>query len=204
MNTSLRSALNELEDPVEVLIGGVPGTLKTSTATLLGASLGIPVVGTDQIRAVQRIYDPSPFLAGETHTRWELLGDEASNLTRGVSRQSELVREAVLDASAENLRRGEHFIFEGAHLLPQLYPKAPRRLRVLLYDQNLERLARRMRGKFAHREELADRWGEEKVEQLGAIQQWLLETCDDDVRLAEARRPEYCSACIEAWLEEMI
>src|ERR1035437_435864 len=108
--------------PLEVLIGGVPGTLKTTTAVLLGSRLDLPVVGTDQMRAVQRVYDDSPFLLGTTHTRWELLGTEEENLTTGVLLQSELVRTAVLEVEGENLSRAQGQIIEGVHLIPQLYP----------------------------------------------------------------------------------
>lgn len=160
--------------PTLVLIGGVPGTLKTSTAVALAASSASAVAGTDELREVLRLYDADPFLAGTTHTRWQLLGDYTqARLIEGHRRQALALQPAVSQVIAKRQARGEALVVEGVHLLPSLYAEAPGR-RVLLVDHDAERLRQRLEAKFPLRPDLAARWQEDKVAQLLDLQEALV------------------------------
>lgn len=155
-----------------VLIGGVPGTLKTSTAVALAARTTSAVAGTDELREVLRLYEPDLFLAGTTHTRWQLLGDYTpAHLVEGHRRQATVLRPAVLQVIAKRQVRGEPLVVEGVHLIPSLYSEG---LRVLLVDHDPRRLRRRLEEKFPLRPDLAARWHEAKVAQLLELQEALV------------------------------
>lgn len=155
------------KDPVEILIAGVPGVLKTSTSLFLGAALGLQATSTDNLFCIQRLYNSSLFDEAKR------LEGGGKALCKGIQRQAELVADAVRAISAECVERGQHQILEGVHLLPALYPARSNRYAFLLIERDAENLLARMRAKFALCPTSQALWQEERVRQLLHVQTWL-------------------------------
>lgn len=105
--------------PVVVVLGGAPGTGKSTLATRLAVRLGITrVVTTDAIREVLRVVIP-PAVLPELHaSTFELVRGDPSDSFVEFDRQASAVVEAT-GAVAERLAT-EHrsMIIEGVHVVP--------------------------------------------------------------------------------------
>ncbi|MGR3913079.1 MAG: zeta toxin family protein [Gammaproteobacteria bacterium] len=119
------------DQPLLVLLGGMPGTGKSTVATGLANSLGVVrTQSTDMLREVMRILIPerlspllhtSSFAAGGAVDNAELhaLKDE-DNLLYGFQRQSELVEVACQAVLQRALNERVSMIIEGVHIRPTL------------------------------------------------------------------------------------
>ena len=157
--------------PRTVLLGGVPGVLKTSTAIRLAATGGFhALTSTDDLREALRLSSPDPFLEGVSHTRYELLGEYTpERLFQGFRRQAELLCPAVRAVVSRAQARGCDCVVEDVHLLPSLYADLDALL-VVLVERDFERLQRRLEAKFPDRPALAARFDEQKLTQLLELQ----------------------------------
>lgn len=116
--------------PLLVLLGGVPGTGKSTVATELANGLGIVrTQSTDMLREVMRILIPkrvspllhtSSFAAGrEVGNDFHAIKDEES-LLYGFQRQAELVEVACQAVLERALNERVSLVLEGVHIRPSL------------------------------------------------------------------------------------
>jgi len=169
----VKEQLASLDQQVEILIGGIPASFKTSVATHLASQLGLSMIGTDQLRALARVYDDNPFLQGTTHTRWQLLGG-SDYLVEGFLKQGEVMQPIIEAARDYHRARGEHCVIEGVHVVPGLTspPKVGIQLLMVIDDPHLQQA--RMHHKFSRDPEEAVLWTDEKTQQLQVIEQELV------------------------------
>ncbi len=121
----------DTHQPLLVLIGGVPGTGKSTVATELANRLGVVrTQSTDMLREVMRTLIPerlSPLLhtssynAGETLDAGELYGmQKGGSLLQGFHRQVELVELACCAVLQRAVDERVSVILEGVHIRPSL------------------------------------------------------------------------------------
>jgi len=159
--------------PKEILIGGVPGSYKTSLASRLCADLRMPGAGTDELRAVARSYDTDPFLSGKTHDRWQLLGDVEAFLLEGFLRQAEAMQPAVRAVRDYHRRRDENCLIEGVHIVPGLSDPSDGVMLIMALS-SAETQLRRMISKRRQAPGM-EPWTQSKADQSMRIQELLLE-----------------------------
>lgn len=117
--------------PLLVLLGGVPGTGKSTVATELANGLGVVrTQSTDMLREVMRILIPervspplhtSSFAAGGVVDSADIYaGKDEENLLYGFQRQAELVEVACQAVLQRALNERVSMILEGVHIRPSL------------------------------------------------------------------------------------
>jgi 2-phosphoglycerate kinase len=184
----LAQVLQASNRPVEVLIGGIPGTFKSSTALRLAAELGVGVAGCDELRNTAQHYDKDPILAGETHTRWRLIGGP-EHLVDGFLAQARLMTPLLDRIRDWRLNRGEHLVVEGVHVIPGMSAAPAIGVAALLIVNPAVEIAR-MQQKFARVPDIAARWDEHKGTALAEIQAELVGRARaHDWLILEARSP---------------
>jgi 2-phosphoglycerate kinase len=116
------AALQELDMPVVLLVGGATGTGKSTVATEAAHRLGITrVTSTDFIRQTIRAYFPRTTMPSVHGSSFEA-GTSVENLESGFLEQSRRVLVGV-EASVERaLTEGWSMAVEGVHLVPGLVP----------------------------------------------------------------------------------
>ncbi len=124
------------DQPLLVLLGGVPGSGKSTVATELATALGIVrTQSTDMLREVMRTLIP-PRVAPHLHTssfNANKVADssdiyaikDAENLLYGFQQQSELVEVACQAVLQRALNERVSMILEGVHIRPTLLPHLP-------------------------------------------------------------------------------
>jgi 2-phosphoglycerate kinase len=117
-----QAALQELDAPIVVLLGGATGTGKSTVATEVAHRLGITrVTSTDFIRQTLRAYFPPsemPIVHRSSFEAGELVGDTEA----GFIEQTRRVLVGVEAAIERALAEGWSMVIEGAHLVPGLIP----------------------------------------------------------------------------------
>ncbi|MBT3405387.1 AAA family ATPase [archaeon] len=106
-----------------ILIGGCPGTGKTTLAIKLADKLGIDqVVSTDTVRACLKSVsdcDSNPFLFTVTHEAWKILGERTNeNIWGGFLKHCEIIYSSLKFIINKSAIEGRDVIIEGAHLIP--------------------------------------------------------------------------------------
>ncbi len=164
--------------PVLILICGMPGTRKSSTAIKLGAALNFAtVVGMDEIRDVMRIYDQQPIIQGQSHDRWKLFGVPVKrNFVRGFLGHCRALKKGALAIIRKNAKIGENTVIEGVHLVPSLYQNIPgvKVFRIMLMAKDHVHHKELLAEKFGRRHDLQKTWLSEKVWHVEQIQAFLL------------------------------
>jgi 2-phosphoglycerate kinase len=122
-------ALERLEVPLVVLIGGATGTGKSTVATQVAHRLGITrVTSTDVVRQTMRAFFSSEFMPSIHHSSFEAPEQENAD-----DPESDPVLTAFLDQTrnvlvgvravlARALEEGYSLALEGVHLVPGLIP----------------------------------------------------------------------------------
>lgn len=120
---SLFTKIKKTKKPILILICGMPGSRKSSTAIQLAASLNWQIaIGTDEIREIMKKYDSDPFLQGVSHNRWRLLGKKTDkNFLLGFLKHCRKIKEGIKRVLKKSVKNGENLIIEGVHLVPELY-----------------------------------------------------------------------------------
>ena len=119
----LREKIRKQKKPMLILICGMPGTRKSSTAVRLASLLEFAVVvNIDEVRDIMQLYDKRPAIQGKSHDRWKLFGSlNDKNFFRGFTAHSRTLKQGVMAVINKNISIGENIIIEGVHLLPSLY-----------------------------------------------------------------------------------
>ena len=107
------AALDRLDRPLVVLLGGTTGVGKSTVATMLAGRLGITrVIATDVIRQVLRAFFTREFMPSVHHSAFDAGGidgfrDQAARVATGMA--------AIIDREADE---GESLLVEGVHVVP--------------------------------------------------------------------------------------
>lgn len=200
---SLARLIKEHSHPIVILICGMPGTRKSTTAVKLAATLDLAVViGMDEVRDIMQLYDQNPSLQGTSHDRWQLYGSlNDKNFKRGFFTHCRALRSGLLAVIEKNLHIGENVVAEGVHLAPSLYQGLKKRATVfhfILVAKNFSHHRDLLNKKFSRRHGLQQEWDDEKVKNIENIQTILMaESRQYKIKVIESTSPrENCQAML--------
>lgn len=168
--------------PVLILICGMPGTRKSSTAVMLGGLLGFSsVIGMDEVRDIMQVYDKNPVVQSKSHYCWEFFGKfDKENFTKGYYAHSRALKKGLLAPLNKNLSLGENTIAEGVHLAPSLYSGRHTRYIInarvfhfVLTSGDFKHHQKLLSKKFGRRHNLQKPWSENKIKKIETIQEIL-------------------------------
>jgi 2-phosphoglycerate kinase len=118
------AALQALEAPIVLLVGGATGTGKSTVATEVAHRLGITrVTSTDCIRQTLRAYFPPSRMPSVHFSSFEA-GGETGRPEEGFLEQTRHVLVGVEAAIGRAMTEGWSMVIEGVHLVPGLVPAA--------------------------------------------------------------------------------
>jgi 2-phosphoglycerate kinase len=113
--------------PIAIVLGGAPGTGKSTLATRLAVRLNIPrVVTTDAIRDVLRTVVPANVLPELHRSTFEVVDPEAADPFSGFDRQCNAVGAAAVAVADRLADEHRSVIIEGVHALPGATTRALR------------------------------------------------------------------------------
>jgi len=122
------AALQSLDVPILLLVGGATGTGKSTVATEAAHRLGITrVTSTDFVRQTMRAFFSPEFMPSIHYSSFEagqaVDDDEAGDpLVRGFLEQTRNVLVGVEGAIQRALKEGWSMVLEGVHLVPGMVP----------------------------------------------------------------------------------
>ena len=122
-------ALNKLEVPLVVLVGGATGTGKSTVATEVAHRLGITrVTSTDVVRQTMRAFFSSEFMPSIHFSSFEAGpalttdDDEGDRVLRGFLEQTRNVLVGVKAVLGRAMEESYSLALEGVHLVPGMLP----------------------------------------------------------------------------------
>jgi len=122
-------ALNRLEVPLVVLVGGATGTGKSTVATEVAHRLGITrVTSTDVVRQTMRAFFSSEFMPSIHFSSFEAGpalttdDDEGDRVLRGFLEQTRNVLVGVKAVLGRAMEESYSLALEGVHLVPGMLP----------------------------------------------------------------------------------
>jgi 2-phosphoglycerate kinase len=135
--------------PVSIVLGGAPGTGKSTLATQLAVRLNIPrVVTTDAIRDVLRTVVPANVLPELHRSTFDVVDPDAVDPFSGFLRQCNAVGAAAIAVADRLADEHRSVIIEGVHALPGAtvralsdHPAAPIVIERLIVQEAAERHA---------------------------------------------------------------
>jgi 2-phosphoglycerate kinase len=206
---SLVKKLQSGNKPFLILICGLAGTRKSSTAVKLGATLDFAtVIGSDEIRVLMRLYDKSPIIQGKTYNRWQLFGPlNQKNYAKGFMAHSLVLKKGIMAIIETALSLGENAIIEGVHLVPSLYKKIPsaRKFHFLLIPKDFSRHLRLLSYKFKRRHNIQKPWSEEKIRLHERMKKFLIKDArKNGTIIIQSSTPEKNCAAIIKYLKKNV
>ncbi len=118
-----REALQELDLPIILLIGGATGTGKSTVATEVAYRLGITrVTSTDFVRQTMRAFLSSEFMPSIHYSSFEVPDEGAGGVIDGFVEQTRNVLVGVRALIERALQEGWSLVLEGVHLVPGMLP----------------------------------------------------------------------------------
>jgi 2-phosphoglycerate kinase len=125
-------ALQELDHPILLLVGGATGTGKSTVATEVAHRLGITrVTSTDIVRQTMRAFFSREFMPSIHYSSFEAgpavaapEGKDADPAVLGFLEQTRNVLVGVKAVIGRALEEGYSIVVEGVHLVPGLLPRA--------------------------------------------------------------------------------
>ncbi|MFA5141853.1 MAG: AAA family ATPase [Candidatus Woesearchaeota archaeon] len=125
-----------------ILIGGVPGSGKTTIALELGRLLGIEqIVQTDTIKEMFQLQESPEYTYIATHKAWSLIGDKTKeNIIKGYDLHARSFEKTLLGLIELTQKKGKNIIIEGVQINPELVSKilAPNVCFYLYVEQDSE------------------------------------------------------------------
>jgi 2-phosphoglycerate kinase len=117
------AALQQLDLPILLLVGGATGTGKSTVATEAAHRLGITrVTSTDFIRQTMRAFFSPEFMPSVHTSSFEVGGGDAEATLDGFLEQTRNVLVGVEGAIERALTEGWSMTLEGVHLVPGMVP----------------------------------------------------------------------------------
>jgi 2-phosphoglycerate kinase len=205
----LRIKINKQKKPIIILICGMPGTRKSSTAVRLAALLGFAVVvNMDEVRDIMQLYDKRPIIQGKSHDRWKLFGSlNDKNFYKGFVAHSQALKKGAMAVINKNISIGENIIVEGVHLLPSLYKDIhfAKTIHILLTAKDTIHHKNLLNYKFGRRHNIQKPWEDEKIQHIERIQNLLIKDARRKrVLIIESINPTKNCAVIMQYLEKVL
>lgn len=181
--------------PILILICGMPGVRKSSTAVKLGGMLNFAsVVGMDEMRDVVKLYDKRPIVQGKSHDRWQLFGSlNEKNFIKGFLGHCRALKKGAIAIIKKQMALGENTIVEGVHLVPFLYRHIPgyKKFHFLLVAKDFYHHQQMLDRKFGRRHQRQEPWDKQKVKHVERIQKYLVQDAmKNQVVVLESTTPE--------------
>lgn len=148
------------DDPLTILIGGIPGVGKTSISGYLAKNLGIDIVlSGDYLREFLRPFsDHEEFkpLGVSVYESWKEYGEKnEANILRGFLKQGELLNRGVNAIIRRSIDNGEPLIIESLYFIPEHFERdlMERIIPLYIYISDKELHTRRLneRQDFTHK-----------------------------------------------------
>lgn len=205
----LQLKINKQKKSIIILICGMPGTRKSSTAVKLAAMLNFAVVvNMDEVRDIMQLYDKRTVIQGKSHDRWKLFGPlNDKNFYRGVLAHSRALKKGVMAVIKKNISIGENIIIEGVHLFPSLYKNIgpAKKIHILLTAEDVGRHKNLLGYKFNRRHNIQKPWSNEKIRHVERIQDILIKDAKkNDVLIIESITPEKNCSTITKYLTKIL
>lgn len=205
----LQLKINKQKKPIIILICGMPGTRKSSTAIKLAAMLNFAVVvNMDEVRDIMQIYDKRAVIQGKSHDRWKLFGSlNDRNFYRGFLAHSRALKKGAMAIIEKNISIGENTMVEGVHLLPSLYKDIgpAKKIHILLTAEDAGHHKNLLGYKFGRRHGIQKPWSAEKIKHIGRIQNILIKDAEkNDALIIESMTPEKNCSIIIKYLTKIL
>jgi 2-phosphoglycerate kinase len=174
--------------PKVIMIGGAPGTGKTTVAINVAKILKIDqILQTDLLRDVMWLYESekdNPMLFTVTHECWKFLGKKSrKNVIRGALLHAETLHEKIIRIVRKSLKDGRSIIVEGAHVTPALIkkinPASGRMYGFILLVKNMKKHLKFFDLKNEERAISYNKWYE-NFREIRTIQSYLAKTAGEN------------------------
>ncbi len=106
-----------------ILIGGQPGTGKTTLAQNLSRKFNALYLSTDNLKMFARaINSADPFISTDSHSAWEKFGRKTpANIIKGYRAHNQSLEKLLLAVIKQAAAVNKHLIIEGVQVTPAIY-----------------------------------------------------------------------------------